>query len=279
LDKGGKATGKHQTSSSLKVQKATAIQTWPQFTAQIRNKDCKILKTLDQFKNAVLVTGCQRSGTTMLSRIIFQSEGMVNYWQGHDDELDAALILAGCTPAPSPGRYCFQTTYVDEHYVEYYEHSGDYKIIWVLRNPFSVVCSLLYNWPPRSLDGTFRACAVGELRGLDSALYHYFGIKAVSRVHKACDVFIAKTRQLIELYKVFGKEKILVVDYDDLVLNKESVLPKIYQFIDLPYKSEYHAEIHQNSMHKKSRLTNTEIRIIRHMAQPIYEKALLLKNV
>jgi hypothetical protein len=70
-----------------------------------------------------------------------------------------------------------------------------------------------------------------------------------------------------------------VVDYDELVLNKESILPKIYQFIDLPYNPVYHSKIHQDSIQKKSRLTDKEIRIIRHMAQPIYEKALLLKNV
>lgn len=261
------------------TQTETPIQTWPQFTAQIRDTDCKLLKTLDQFQHAVLVTGCQRSGTTMLSRIIFQSEGMVNYWQGHDDELDAALILAGCNPAPMPGRYCFQTTYVDEHYVEYYEHSGEYKMIWMLRNPFSVVCSLLYNWKPRSLDGTFKSCAAGEINGLDTTLYHYFGVKAISRIHKACYLFIAKTRQLIELYKVFGGAKILTVDYDELALHKESVLPKIYQFIDLPYKAEYHTDIHQDSVHKKSRLTEKEIRVIRHMAEPIYETALKLKSI
>ncbi len=264
---------------SLIAQKKTPIQNWQQFTAQIRETDCKLLKTLDQFQQAVLVTGCQRSGTTMLARIIFQSEGMVNYWQGRDDELDAALILAGRKPAPASGRYCFQTTYVDEHYVEYYQHSGEYKIIWMLRNPFSVVYSLLYNWAPRSLDGTFKACAAGEIKGFDSALYHYFGIKAVSRVHKACDVYVAKTRQLIELFGVFGGEKMLVVDYDDLVLNKESVLPEIYEFIDLPYNPVYHTKIHQDSIQKKSRLTQHEIRIISHMAQSIYETALLLKNI
>jgi hypothetical protein len=189
------------------AQTKTPIRNWRQFTAHVRNTENKLLKTLDQFQNAVLVTGCQRSGTTMLSRIIFQSEGMVNYWQGRDDELDAALILAGRKPVSVPGRYCFQTTYVNEQYVEYYEHSGDFKIIWVLRNPFSVVCSLLYNWAPRSLDGTFMRFAFGELKGLNSTLYNMFGLKAVSRVRRANSLYIAKTRQLIELFGVFGGEK------------------------------------------------------------------------
>lgn len=92
-------------------------------------------------------------------------------------------------------------------------------------------------------------------------------------------MYVAKTRQLIELFEVYGGEKILVVDYDELVLNKESILPKIYQFIDLPYTPVYHSKIHQGSLHKKSRLTHKENHIIRRLAQPIYETALQLKNV
>ena len=82
--------------------KKPRITTWRQFTAQIRSKGHGLLKTLDDFPNAVLVTGCQRSGTTMMSRIITQSEGMVDYWTGPDDELDAALILSGSNHRPVP---------------------------------------------------------------------------------------------------------------------------------------------------------------------------------
>lgn len=258
--------------------KDTPITTWRQFTAQIRLKGRSMLKTLDAFPNAVLVTGCQRSGTTMLARIITQSEGMVNYWVGPDDELDAALILCGHTPVPSPGRYCFQTTYVDEYYQEYYTHEGNYKIIWVLRNPYSVVTSLLYNWKPRSLDGTFKRIGVGELSGLDAMLYRLIGIKAISRTQRACAVYKAKTLQLFELFDAFGPEKILIVDYDELVLQKETVLPNIYAFIALDYDPAYQEQIHRKSVTKKSRLNKKESRIIQRIAEPIYEKALLLKK-
>ena len=210
-----------------------AIDTWKQFTSKIRSKGCNLLKTLDEFQGAVLVTGCQRSGTTMLARIITQSDGMTNYWVGSDDELDAALILAGVNPHLSSGRYCFQTTYVDECYREYFEHKGDYKIIWVLRNPFSVVYSLLYNWAPSALDGTFSKCAAQGLKGFDARLYKLIGHKSISRARRACELYKAKTLQLFELLDTFGTEKVFIVDYDELVLHKEIVLPKIFQYINL----------------------------------------------
>ena len=71
------------------------IKTWRRFAREVRPKGCRLLSRLERFPKSVLVTGCQRSGTTMLSRIITQSEGMTNYWFGKDDELDAALILSG----------------------------------------------------------------------------------------------------------------------------------------------------------------------------------------
>jgi len=254
------------------------INTWKQFTSIVRSKGCNLLKFLDKFRDAVLVAGCQRSGTTMLARIITQSEGMTNYWFGPDDELDAALILSGYVTPPSSGRYCFQTTYVDECYCEYYEHTGSYKIIWLIRNPYSVVYSLLYNWAPASLDGTFEKFAVQQLTGLDARLYHLLGVRSINRTRRACELYKAKTLQLFELYNAFGAEKILVVDYDELALQKTSLLPKIYQYINLEYNTQYSQKIHNKSLDKKSKLSKKEKTLIRNIAEPIYKKALALKN-
>ena len=121
------------------------IQSWKRFHKEVRLKGCHLLRMLGKFKNPVLVAGCQRSGTTILSRVITQSDGMVNYPSRPDDELDAALILSGVEEHESRGRYCFQTTYLNECYTEYFRDEYDYKLIWVLRNPFSVVYSMKYN--------------------------------------------------------------------------------------------------------------------------------------
>jgi len=52
----------------------------------VRSKRCRLLNKLDEFPNAVLVTGCQRSGTSMRARVITLSEGMTYYWFGDNDE-------------------------------------------------------------------------------------------------------------------------------------------------------------------------------------------------
>ena len=151
------------------------INNWQQFTDFVRLSNRPLLEHLDDFNEPVLVTGCQRSGTTMLSQILTESAGMVNYGSDNSLELDGALILSGHSehePLPN-GRYCFQTTYLDDFYHEYFDHQGRFKLIWVIRNPASVVYSLLYNWPPRSLEGTFNYFVLKKINKFDQWMYGY----------------------------------------------------------------------------------------------------------
>ena len=139
------------------------INAWRRFGKKVRSNKCDLLKCLKNYPDSVLVSGCQRSGTTMLARLFTASEGMVKYYFGVDDEHDAALLLAGIEEKPQEGRYCFQTTYLNECYREYLNNDLSFKLIWVVRNPFSVVYSLLYNWDSFALDELFEACGVEVL--------------------------------------------------------------------------------------------------------------------
>ena len=248
------------------------VTTWQEFR-NITSGSCKLLKELDNFSNSILVTGCQRSGTTMLSRIITESEGMVNYRFGHDDELDAALILSGLVKHRPQGRYCFQTTYIDECYAEYFEHSIPYKIIWVLRNPYSTVFSLAYNWPEWAFTPTFSRGPAPCLKGKDKWLFKLVGTRAFSRVKRACMIYNWKISQLFKLEAGFEPQKLMVVDYDALTSNKSKILPEIYAFAELDYKKEYEEKIHSNSVEKWQRLADTERDAVKHFCEPIYQKA------
>jgi hypothetical protein len=193
---------------------------------------------------------------------------MTNYWFGPDDELDAALILSGYVD-----RYCFQTTYVSKRYCEYYEHAGRFQMIWVLRNPYSTIYSMLYNW---SVDGPrqlFEACAPPVLTGRDKHLYKLFGGVAITRLRKACWAYVGKTAQLFELSKNLEPGRIIVVDYDDLVTNKERVLPAIYESLNIPYYKRYASRISRSSLDKADRLSIAEQTTIEAIAEPIYRKA------
>jgi hypothetical protein len=189
------------------------------------------------------------------------------------DELDAALILSGYVDHRPHGRYCFQTTFVDECYREYYQPDVDYKLIWVLRNPFSVVFSLLYNWPKSPLDRTFHRCGATLLRGSDRWLYKLFGLRYIDRTYRGCLIYNYKVAQLGELVPRLGTDKVMVVDYDQLVQDKETVLPQIYGFIELPYKDEYAGQIHASSLSKANRLSERETSTVKKLCEPVYAQA------
>lgn len=249
------------------------ITTWPQFHHEVRLKGHKLLNRLGEFPNSILVTGCQRSGTTMLARIISQSEGMTRYWFGPDDELDAALILSGTVDHQPEGRYCFQTTFVNQAYHEYYGSGDQFRIIWVLRNPLSVTYSMLNNWRESALEIPFELCGVPSLTETDKRIYRFFGNRGISNLRRACYIFIGKMSQLFALKDHFGPDRMMIVDYDDLVVYKERVLPAVYNFVDLKYKPEYAERIHSRSLSKKKQFSGRDIVTVNSMCASVYQKA------
>lgn len=261
------------------------ITTWKQFDQKVRTKGCNLIRRLDEFPNSVLVAGCQRSGTTILTRIINQSNEMVHFWFGRDDELAAALILSGYVDhSPQQGRYCFQTTYLDNCLHEYFDHN-DYKIIWVLRNPYSVVYSLLYNWNKwkisflnrhfknATLNGLFNSCGVTLLEGDKKHRYKRFGLWAISKPLKACLSYNGKLSQVFKLKERISQNRLMIIDYDELVADKHKVLSGIYKFIDIEYKEEYSHMIHSKSVQKASKLSTRERKLIDSLCMPIYIEA------
>jgi hypothetical protein len=250
----------------------SGIRTWRKFARKVRSRGCNLLKRLDDFPDSILITGCQRSGTTMLSRIITRSEGMVNYWFGRDDELAAALILAGVVEHTPRGRYCFQTTYLNECVGEYYQHDNGHRLVWVLRNPFSVVHSMLHNWKDFALNELFEACGSDLLDERDRRLYDWFGVWGVRRLKRACLAYCGKTSQIFELKRRLSN-RVVVLDYDELVQRKQGILPELYRFLDLPYRSVYGEWIHGRSVDKRQSLSPREHAIVESTCLPVYEKA------
>ncbi len=249
------------------------IKKWKEFDRIIRPNQLKLLKRLDEFPDSVLISGCQRSGTTMLSRIITQSEGMVDFTFGKDDELDAALILSGNVDYHNKGRHCFQTTYLNECYFEYFEHTNGHKIVWLLRNPYSTVRSLAKNWDRLALNVLFKGCGVPLIQEPYKSYHNRFGLWIISKLRMACLSYNGKTKQIFEIKGRLGDDNVMVVDYDELVGNKEVVIPAIYKFIDLPYKPEYFDMIHCKSIKKSDRLSKRERKTIEELCVPFYEKA------
>jgi hypothetical protein len=252
------------------------VSAWHRFGKERLATDSSFLKCLADYKDAVLVAGCQRSGTTMLARLITGSEGMVDYYFGVDDEHDAALLLQGRVEKPVEGRYCFQTTYLNECYLEYYKVDTPYKLIWVVRNPYSVVCSILYNWERFALNELFEACGRDLLEPLARRRYQLFGVNGLSRLERACYGYAGKTAQALELAEKLSVEQFRVVDYEHLVASKDKVLPKIYDFINLRYDTSYAARINTHSLDKANRLSKKQRKMIDRLCLPVCEQVTAL---
>jgi hypothetical protein len=155
---------------------------------------------------------------------------MVNYWFGRDDELDAALILSGTVAHTPHGRYCFQTTYLNEKYTEYFEHDNGHKLIWVLRNPYSVIYSMKYNWRSWALNELFEACGVQFLDERLTRNYQRFGVIGVPKIVRACLSYKGKTGQIIEIAERLGNERVQVIDYNELIQKKRNTSGKSVSF-------------------------------------------------
>jgi hypothetical protein len=245
------------------------ITTWPGFARLVRNKPGKLLARLDDYPDAILIAGCQRSGTTMIARIITKSAGMVNYWFGPDDELDAGLILSGYVEHRPVGRYCFQTTYLNECFPEYLEHNN-YRMIWVIRNPHSVVYSMLHNWRNFALNELFNSCAAHLIEDRYKWRYEKLGHWGVPRLLRACYAYNAKSSQILYLRNHLDQGRLQVVDYDDLVKDRSRLLPQIYEFIGLPYRLEYEQAIKASSLGKSKRAGRVEREAVERICMPVY---------
>ena len=255
---------------------ASSINSWKDFAKSVRSKGCSLLKRLDSFPDSILVTGCQRSGATILSRILTQSDGMVDFSSGEDDELDAALILSGFVEHTPRGRYCFQTTYLNECYMEYFHHRNGAKIIWVLRNPYSVVYSMLHNWRSFALNELFLNCGSEFLTEKEKKRMKIFGKYGVNKLRKACCAYVGKTRQVFALKAGLSADAIMFVEYDDLVKNRETRLPAIYDFIGLTYHPEYAERLHRRSLKKAMALSARERAEIARFCDQVFGKAMTL---
>jgi len=253
------------------------VRSWAAFHSIVKQPGRPLLAKLDDYADAILVAGCQRSGTTALARLLKRADGMIDHAFGHDDELDGALLLAGYATRGTEGRHCFQTTYLNDRFREYFEHR-DFRLIWMLREPRSVVYSMLNNWKRGALNRLFDACGAevlarsGERPSLSDT---WLG---PSRLTKACASYAAKTAQTALLHERLGG-KIAIVDYDELVANKRTLLPKLCDFAGLRYESRLGDALHDRSVGKRDKLNPRQAEQVDRTCSASYEGALTLRTI
>jgi len=245
------------------------IRTWRKFSRVVRSKDRELLLQLGRFSRPVLVAGCQRSGTTAVTRAIAGSDGFDRFRITHDDELDAALILSGEEDWNSAGRYCFQTTYLNERYFEYFQSKADFQLIWVLRNPYSVVYSMLYNWKQFALKELFASCGYPVMQEMFKA-----GKPGrASLLEMACYSYVGKMRQLFELRDKLPADRLMVIDYDRLCEAPAVHLGHVLRFIDAEFQPKVADAIHRASLAKSECLSEDAHSRVQLICASLYDRA------
>ena len=248
------------------------VRSWAAFDRHVRYADRKLLSRMPDFNDAVLVAGCQRSGTTAVTRILRDALGASYPTPTRDDELDAALILAGDEPFRTDDRCCFQTTYLNDHYAEYFDHDN-YRLVWIIRQPDAVVRSMLHNWSRGALARLFRACGQKLLDERDAARYQRWGSLAVGRLKMACMSYAVKTAQIHELAERLGKERLFVCDYDDLIEYRDELLPRLFAFADIEFDPAYLQRFSKRRKKGRAEFSAADRQLIDQICGAEYERA------
>ncbi|MGH8242641.1 MAG: hypothetical protein ACRETY_04750 [Steroidobacteraceae bacterium] len=251
-------------------------RSWRRFHRGPRSLEMPLLSALPRYGDCVLVAGCQRSGTTMLTRVIAGSRGFQRFQLTHDDELDAALILAGYVSIPDDRRYCFQTTYLNERYFEYASMGPEQRLVWVLRNPHSVVHSMLDNWKRFALNELYESCGASRANSARQRRARWPWPLGPSHVEKACLSYSAKTAQILAIRELLRVDQLLIVDYDATVRSAGNRLAHIFAFIGEPFDGLYASGVHSDSVNKADRMPERTRRMIDEMCMPIYRQCLAL---
>ena len=253
-----------------------SLGSWPRFHRRLRIPGRPLLTNLAAYPRCVLVAGCQRSGTTMLTRLLAGASGFARLGLTVDDELDAALALAGLIELPGARRYCFQTTYLNECFAEYATLRSDQRLIWVLRNPYSVVYSMLHNWRRWALNELYAGCGIPAAASRRMRRAWAFWPLGPSQLEKACYAYAGKVAQILSIRQLVPWERLLVVDYDALVAAPSECLPHIFAFAGASYDPAYALKIRPDSARKADRLSRRARERIESIAAPVYRECLAL---
>lgn len=99
-----------------------------------------------------------------------------------------------------------------------------------------------------------------------------------SRLAKARSSYVAKTTQTLELRACLAP-RIAVVDYDELVANEESLLPKLCEFVGLSYEPRLGAALHTRSVGKRDQLGADDAEYVDRFCSDVYGRALEMRTI
>ena len=100
------------------------------------------------------------------------------------------------------------------------------------------------------------------------------GLWTVSRLKQACLSYNAKVKQAFELNENLGSDRLMIVDYDDVVNDAEEYLGAIYRFAGLSYSTRFADIFHQKSTSRaKKKQSAKEVSLVNELCVPVYNEA------
>ena len=188
-------------------------------------------------RQSILILGCQRSGNTLTFLILNshpQVKGIDETETGYSFPYQSLLYRNSinnyltCLKLPNQ---TFNFKYITQHYPQT-------KIIFPIRNPYSVVSSMRsFTIQTKTKQGNWLNCfAKEELLGLDSSfLPDILSLDLDSLDEISLGAYMWKYKNMaLDKYKKAGFD-IFVFKYEDLLDNPSRVITKIIDFLDLDW--------------------------------------------
>jgi hypothetical protein len=213
--------------------------------------------------NSILITGCQRSGTTLMHLILNSHPEIVSIDEAHYIPNQHQNYLNNPDYGPN---VAFKLPTTAHNIKSLTQHRG--KIIWMLRDPRDVVCSMLklvinaYNvkcpWachPAGSGAEIYHsASTICEYlkEPLESLLQDYYPIAVKpTEIRNRHDAIVAGAlcwelkNRLLQIYQQEGIDFHLL-SYDALIASPQTVLLEVVEYLELPWNDDMlrHHQLH-----------------------------------
>ncbi len=170
----------------------------------------------------VLVTGCQRSGTSWMRKLLAQALPGA----AAPKELEAGKFLIDGDPLDLPGAsiVVLQTTFANTYPDCFARLPATVPVILLLRNPYSVCRSLVYNWDSLDVEHAHRSGDPARVLSLPTDL---------DRWNAAISIYCQSARAAQQIVRERPTSTRLVV-YDDFVHHVSEGLAQLAGFLGYP---------------------------------------------
>ena len=197
-------------------------------------------------ENLILILGCQRSGTT-LALLMLQAHPLI---KGIDETefpspfpFPSSMALyyhqlqkkSICLKLPE---HIFNVEYIARHFPKT-------KILWIVRNPFSVIASMSALKNTRG--SWIKRCGATELKRLIPFFPEIKELDLTQLDEISLGAMVWKYKnQALDIYRQKGL-KVFDFKYEDLVENPQSMMSDILNFLELPWSDRVlqHHKFHQ----------------------------------